>query len=163
MGRDKVIVELQEEVRKLTMELGQIKGTIPLKRWGQLNWELDVSHIDIAYSSSHEDYDVRVEELGEEDFQEMSLVTPRSSTPKFDGNLKQNIVMKSPSSLLSSRRKGIPLFNMNIQRRIVQEKLSRRLRHGPNSRSTWTRDSYLPHTSKSSTSRSVLLPKRISR
>jgi len=32
MGRDKVIVELQEEVRKLTMELGQIKGTIPLKR-----------------------------------------------------------------------------------------------------------------------------------
>jgi len=56
MRRDKTIINLQEQVRKLTMKLERIKGS---KRRGPCHRELDVSPIHIACSSFHEDYDDR--------------------------------------------------------------------------------------------------------
>ena len=53
MRRDKAIIDLQEQVRKLTMELEQVKGS---ERWVPQPRELDVNPIDIAYTSSHEDH-----------------------------------------------------------------------------------------------------------
>ena len=56
MRRDKAIIDLQEQVRKLTMELERVKGS---KRRVPRPRELDVNPIDIAYSSSHEDHEER--------------------------------------------------------------------------------------------------------
>jgi len=57
MARDKVIIELQEQVRKLTRELEQLRGCTPTRRKGHHNQELHVSPIYFIYYSSHEDYD----------------------------------------------------------------------------------------------------------
>jgi len=53
MRKDKTIIELQEQLRKLTMELDQVKGFVPHKQQGYRHWELDASPTDIAYSSSY--------------------------------------------------------------------------------------------------------------
>ena len=43
--RDKAIIDLQEQVRKLTMELERVKG---FERWVPWSRELDVNPIDIG-------------------------------------------------------------------------------------------------------------------
>jgi len=56
ISRGKAIINLQEQVRKLTIELDRVKGSqrrVPPPR------ELDVNPIDIVYSSCHEDHDDR--------------------------------------------------------------------------------------------------------
>ena len=57
MMRDNAILELQEQVRMLTRELEQARGSVPSRQRGHYSWEFYVSPIDIAYSSSYEDYD----------------------------------------------------------------------------------------------------------
>ena len=54
--RDKDIIDLYEQVRKLTMELERVKE---YERWVPWHRELDVNPIDVAYSSSHDDLDDR--------------------------------------------------------------------------------------------------------
>jgi len=53
MRRDKAIIDLQEQVRKLIMELEQVKGS---ERRVSRPREHDVNPIGIAYLSSHEDH-----------------------------------------------------------------------------------------------------------
>jgi len=67
MRKDKAIIELQEQVRKLTLELEQIKGSVPFERGGHCHWELDVSSIDITYLFSYKEFDIEV--LEEEEVQ----------------------------------------------------------------------------------------------
>jgi len=54
MWRDKGIVELREQVRKLTKELQQLRGS-PQRNPCRRGY--DVNPIDIAYCSSQEDFD----------------------------------------------------------------------------------------------------------
>jgi len=56
MRGDKVIIDLQEPVRKLAMELERVKR---FERRGPHCQELDVNPINITYSSSHENCDDR--------------------------------------------------------------------------------------------------------
>ena len=56
MKRDKAIIDLQEQMRKLIMELERFKGS---ERQVLGPGELDVNPIDIAYSSSHKDHEDR--------------------------------------------------------------------------------------------------------
>ena len=83
MKRDKAIIDLQEQMRKLIMELERFKGS---ERQVLGPGELDVNPIDIAYSSSHEDH---------EDKGNWGRGHPRNvitdlkvKAPEFNGNLK---------------------------------------------------------------------------
>ena len=83
MRRDKAIVDLQEQVRKLTKELEWVKGS---EWWVPRPKGLDVTPIDIAYSSSHDDHEDRGN-LGRghprDDLGDLKI-----EAPEFDYNLK---------------------------------------------------------------------------
>ena len=83
MKRDKAITKLEEQVRKLTMELEWVKGS---EQRGPCHCELDVSLIDISNSSSHEDYDDK--DIRERRHLRDDLSDLKIEAPKFDGNLK---------------------------------------------------------------------------
>ena len=81
--RHKAIIDLQEQVRRLSMELERVKGS---ERWVSRPREHDVNPIDIAYSSSHEDQEHRgIRGRGHlRDY----LVDLKVEVPEFDDNLK---------------------------------------------------------------------------
>ena len=43
-------------MRRIIRELEEVGGSIPVERRTHHNWELDVNHVNIAYSSSHKDH-----------------------------------------------------------------------------------------------------------
>jgi len=54
MKKDNAIITLQVQVRKLTIELEQVRGFV---RRAPHRWEFDHNLVDIAYSSSHKDHE----------------------------------------------------------------------------------------------------------
>jgi len=83
MRRDKAIIDLQEQLRKLIMELEWVKGS---EWWAPWASELDVNLIDITYSSSHvahEDGSFRGRGYPRDDLSEFKV-----EAPEFDSNLK---------------------------------------------------------------------------
>ena len=83
MRRYKTIIDLQEQVRKLTMELERVKGS---EQWVPQPREIDVNPIDIAYSSSHEDHEDRRNWGRGHPKDDLSNL--KVEAPEFDGNLK---------------------------------------------------------------------------
>ena len=83
MRRDKAIIDLQEQVRKLTIKLEWVKGS---KRRVPRPRELDVKPIDIAYSSSHKDHEDRGIRGRGHPMDDLSDLKVEAS--EFDGNLK---------------------------------------------------------------------------
>ena len=83
MKRDKAIIDLQEQVRKLTMGLQRGEG---FKQRVLQPRELDVNPINIAYSSSHEDH----EDRGNwgRGHPRYDLTDLKIKASKFDDNLK---------------------------------------------------------------------------
>jgi len=83
MRRDKAIINLQEQVRKLTMVLERVKG---FKRWVPQPRELDVNPIDISYSYSHEGHEDRG--IWGRGHLRDNLSDLKVGASEFDGNLK---------------------------------------------------------------------------
>jgi len=153
---------------KLTMELDWVKGSLRPKWHGHWCWKLDVSPIDIAYSSSYEDYDNKVRGVRWRRHTRYDLSDLKIEALKFDDNLnpenylhwvqaiKRTIELnqyydeKILLSWSSLRRKHMPLFVMNVWRRIEQKRVSPRSRLALIAKNTWIRGSYL-YTSKNST------------
>ena len=81
--RDKTIIDLQEQVRKLTMELEQVKGS---KRRVSRPRELDINPIDVAHSSPHKDHEDRG--FRGRDHPRDNLSDLKVKAPEFNGNLK---------------------------------------------------------------------------
>ena len=85
--RDKIIIELQEKVRRLIRELQQIKGCVPIGWQIHRHQEFIISLIDIAYSSSHKDYGDEDRGVRRRRHLRDDLRNFKTEALEFDGNL----------------------------------------------------------------------------
>jgi len=84
MMRDRAIIEFHEQVRKLTKELELVTGSTPQNPYCQ---GYDVNPVDIAYSSSHEDFDDEEEGARRRRHPRDDLRALKVEALKFDDNL----------------------------------------------------------------------------
>jgi len=85
--REKIIIKLQEQVRRLTKELEQLKGSVCIGQRSHYRQEFDVSSNDIAYTSSHEDYDDEDKGVRRRKFLRDYLRDFKIKAPEFDRNI----------------------------------------------------------------------------
>jgi len=111
-------------VRKLITEHKQVKG------FGQqepYHWGYDVNPIDISYSSSYVEFDVEEKGARRRSYPRNDIRDLEVEVPKYYDNLNRegyldceislnskSIIIKIPSSWLSSGQNGIHLFGMCI-------------------------------------------------
>jgi len=87
MRKDKAILELQQQLGRLTRELEQVRGLVPTEHQNQHHQELDVGPIDIAYSPSYEDYNDKDRGIRRRRHPRDFLRDFKVVAPEFDGNL----------------------------------------------------------------------------
>ena len=173
MRRDKVINDVLEQVRKVTIERERVKGSGSQR---PCHLKLDVNLIDIGHSFS---YDYEDRGIRGRRHQRDGLSNLKIETLKFDGNLKPEhylnwfLAIERIFELKEHNNENFKLAIIKMKRyaslsyenlkkkRAREPSLKSRL--GPSSRSIWTRGSYPPHTGKNSTSKSHLVAKRVLR